>query len=114
MVPTHGDWHPRNWLIDDGHILAIDFGRAGLRPVEEDFVRLGRQDFLRNPTFEDAFLQGYGRDPRDPDRWRQTNVAEAVGTAVWAHEVRDFAFEAVGHAHLARLFPDVAPSPVRS
>lgn len=105
VVPTHGDWHPRNWLVDDGTIRAIDLGRCDLRVPEEDFVRLGRQDFFRVPALERAFLDGYGRDPRDPGTWRRVNVAEAVGTAVWAHGIGDKEFEAVGHAHLARLYP---------
>lgn len=107
VVPTHGDWAPRNWLVDDaGTILPIDLGRCDLRAPEEDFVRLARQDFHRDPALEVAFLDGYGQDPRDPDTWRRVNVAEAVGTAVWAHQVGDEDFEALGHAHLARLYPD--------
>ncbi|SNC60235.1 Phosphotransferase enzyme family protein [Kytococcus aerolatus] len=105
VVPTHGDWQPRNWLDDHLVLRIIDFGRADLRPPEEDLVRLGRQDFLRRPELEAAFLAGYGRDPREPGAWRRMNVAEAVGTAVWALHVGDEEFEAVGHAHLARLYP---------
>ena len=40
VVPTHGDWQPRNWLVHDGVVSVIDFGlgRAasgdvGLRPT---------------------------------------------------------------------------------
>ncbi|MGW6199374.1 phosphotransferase family protein [Kribbella sp. NPDC055110] len=29
LVPTHGDWQPRNWLVDNGTVRVIDFGRAG-------------------------------------------------------------------------------------
>ncbi|WP_288817338.1 phosphotransferase family protein [uncultured Gordonia sp.] len=106
VVPTHGDWQPRNWLDDHGVLRVIDLGRADLRTPEEDFVRLGRQDFLRNPELEAAVVAGYGRDPRDPDMWRRTNVAEAVGTAAWAFKVRGEDFEALGHAHLGRLYPE--------
>lgn len=105
VVPTHGDWQPRNWLDDDGTLRVIDLGRFDLRPPEEDFVRLARQDFLRDQRLEVAFREGYGRDPREPGMWRRMNVAEAVGTAVWAFAVGDEPFEAVGHAQLARLFP---------
>jgi hypothetical protein len=48
VVPTHGDWQPRNWLIDEGVVRVIDFGRADLRPAAEDFVRLARQDYWRD------------------------------------------------------------------
>ena len=37
IVPTHGDWQPRKWLIHDGRVGVIDFGRAELRPAHTDF-----------------------------------------------------------------------------
>ncbi len=105
VVPTHGDWQPRNWLIDRGVVRIIDFGRADLRPVSEDFVRLARQDFARNPQLESAFLDGYGKDPREPLGWRRALISEAVGTAVWAFGVGDEDFERVGHGLLNQLYP---------
>jgi hypothetical protein len=105
VVPTHGDWQPRNWLIDRGVVRVIDFGRADLRPATEDFVRLARQDFSRDPRLEAAFLDGYGEDPRDPERWRRDLVGEAVGTAVWAYGVGDEEFERFGHRLLDSLYP---------
>lgn len=45
LVPTHGDWQPRNWLDDNGTVTAIDFGRAALRPALTDFVRLASRQF---------------------------------------------------------------------
>lgn len=106
VVPTHGDWQPRNWLIDDGVVRVIDFGRADLRPPTEDFVRLARQDFARNAQLETAFLDGYGHDPRDPDQWRRDLIAEAVGTAVWAYGVGDEEFESFGHQLLRSVYPN--------
>jgi len=104
VVPTHGDWQPRNWLVDDGVVRIIDFGRADLRPPIEDFVRLARQDFARDPALETAFLEGYGTDPREPVAWRRALVGEAVGTAVWAHGVGDEEFERFGHQLLGELY----------
>ncbi|WP_310529880.1 phosphotransferase [Nocardioides sp.] len=106
VVPTHGDWQPRNWLIDDGAVRAIDFGRADLRPPTEDFVRLARQDFVRDPELETAFIEGYGSDPREPAAWRRALVGEAVGTAVWAFGVGDDGFEDLGHQVLAGLYAE--------
>jgi hypothetical protein len=105
VVPTHGDWQPRNWLVDDGVVRVIDLGRADLRPATEDFVRLARQDFARDPRLEAAFLDGYGGDPRDPEEWRRSLVGEAVGTAVWAYEVGAEDFEQFGHQLLRALYP---------
>lgn len=96
VVPTHGDWQPRNWLIHDGVVRVIDLGRAELRPPLTDFTRLAAQQFRGRPDLESAFIEGYGRDPREPDAWRRCRIREAVGTAVWAHQVGDESFERQG------------------
>ena len=97
LVPTHGDWQPRNWLYVDGIVSVIDFGRADLRPASSDLARLAAQDFRRDPALERAFLDGYGADPREPAAWHRQQVREAIGTAVWAHLVGDEGFEMQGH-----------------
>lgn len=101
MVPTHGDWQPRNWLVHDGVVSIIDFGRGALRPAMTDLARLQVQDFRRDAALEVAFLEGYGADPREPNAWRRTALREAIGTAVWAHRVGDEPFEAQGHRMIA-------------
>ena len=101
LVPTHGDWQPRNWLVEAGEVRVIDFGRAALRPAITDFSRLAAQDFLRDPRLEVAFLRGYGPDPREAGAWHRTRLREAIGTAVWAYQVNDSAFEAQGHRMIA-------------
>jgi aminoglycoside phosphotransferase (APT) family kinase protein len=101
LVPTHGDWQPRNWLVDDEVISVIDFGRAGLRPALTDFGRLAAQQFRSDPALEYAFLEGYGDDPREPAAWHRNRVREAIGTAVWAYQVGDETFEQQGHRMIA-------------
>jgi hypothetical protein len=101
LVPTHGDWQPRNWLVDDGVVSVIDFGRADLRPAMTDFARLAVRDFRRDPDLESAFLDGYGTDPREREAWHRTLVREAIGTAAWARQVGDELFEAEGHRMIA-------------
>jgi aminoglycoside phosphotransferase len=96
LVPTHGDWQPRNWLIQDGTVSAIDFGRAGLRPAYTDFARLAAQQFRTDPALEQAFLDGYGEDPRDPEIWQRQRIREAIGTSAWAHQVAAEDFERQG------------------
>jgi phosphotransferase family enzyme len=103
LVPTHGDWQPRNWLIHHGAVSAIDFGRAGLRPAYADFGRLAAQQFRTEPALEQAFLAGYGSDPRDPDSWHRQRVREAIGTAAWARQVGDQAYEQQGLRMLAEV-----------
>lgn len=63
IVPTHGDWQPRNWIVHDDRVSIIDFGRADLRPASTDFGRLAAQQFRTNPALEQAFLEGYGVRP---------------------------------------------------
>ena len=101
VVPTHGDFHPRNWLAHRGQVRLIDFGRAELRPAETDLTRLEAQQFRADPALEAAFLEGYDGDPRDPEASRRRWVREGVGTACWAHQVGDVAFQEQGLRMLA-------------
>lgn len=101
VVPTHGDWQPRNWLVHAGSLSVIDFGRADLRPAMSDLTRLAAQEFRCDASLEAAFLDGYGTDPRKPAAWHRTRVREAVGTACWAYAAGDAGFEAQGHRMIA-------------
>jgi hypothetical protein len=102
VVPTHGDWQPRNWLVDDGGaVKVIDFGRFAWRPAISDFCRLAAQQWRRDPRLEEAFFAGYGGDPRTADQWRMSALHEAIGTAVWAYQVGDRPFETQGHQMIA-------------
>lgn len=100
LVPTHGDWHPRNWIVRDGRLFAIDFGRFAFRPAAADLTRLAVLHWEDSPELEHAFFAGYGADPRDTDDWRWLQLREAVGTAVWAVAVDDERFERQGRRML--------------
>ena len=106
LVPTHGDWQPRNWLVHDGEVRAIDLGRADLRPAATDLARLAARDFRRDAALEAAFLDGYGGDPRDGGTWLRIRVREAVATAAWAHQVGAEEFEREGLALVAEALAD--------
>ncbi|WP_245988778.1 phosphotransferase [Flexivirga caeni] len=108
IVPTHGDWQPRNWLDADDQISVIDFGRAAPRPALSDWVRLEARDFRADPAREAAFIEGYGADPREPDAWFRERLREAINTAVWAHLVGDGAFEAQGHEMIERALEEAS------
>lgn len=103
VVPAHGDWQPRNWLIDGDTVRVIDFGRFAFRPAATDLTRLAAQQWRGRPDLESAFFDGYGDDPRDRDGWRLERLCEAVGTACWGFQVGDEAFEAQGHRMLAEV-----------
>lgn len=70
VVPTHGDWQPRNWLVDGSEIRVFDFGRFGFRPAASDFCRLAVQQWRADPLLESALFSGYGSDPRDSELWK--------------------------------------------
>ena len=108
LVPTHGDWQPRNWLVSGGTVSGIDFGRADLRPAFTDLARLSVQQFRARPSLEAAFFDGYGSDPREPQAWQRNRIREAIGTAVWAYAVGDERFEQQGHRMIAEALADQA------
>ncbi len=100
-VPTHGDWQPRNWLIDGDVVRVIDFGRFAFRTTSTDLARLAAQQWRDDPSLEAAFLDGYGCDPREPEQWRLEKLREAVGTACYAVQLGESGFEEQGHRMLA-------------
>jgi aminoglycoside phosphotransferase (APT) family kinase protein len=101
VVPTHGDWQPRNWLTHEDIVSIIDFGRAAMRPAYTDFARLAAQEFRIDPILEMAFMTGYGDDPRETSGWHRSRVRKAIGTACWAYAAGIESFEAQGHRMIA-------------
>jgi hypothetical protein len=100
VVPTHGDWQPRNWLAQDGQLRVIDFGRFEYRPAITDFCRLTVQQWREGPPLEEAFFEGYGPDPRHSGLWNMLLLREAISTAAWAYQVGNREFEDQGHRML--------------
>jgi tRNA A-37 threonylcarbamoyl transferase component Bud32 len=101
VVPTHGDWQPRNWLVHEGSVYVIDFGRTDLRPAFTDFARLAAQQFRGRVELEAAFFEGYGGDCRETGPWHRNQVREAVNTAAWAYQVSSESFERQDHRMIA-------------
>lgn len=87
-VPTHGDFWPRNLLIDPDtdRVAVIDFERAALAPAIRDFVRLETGVFERSPAAREAFYAGYGRvlEPAETSGLRAWAVLDAVSALAWA------------------------------
>lgn len=106
VVPTHGDWHPRNWLVETGdglpRIRAIDFGRFAWRTPQSDFVRLELAQWLAHPELSAAFLEGYGTDPRD-DSYNLEQLVQVVSSACWAHMMGDDPFEQQSLEQITRI-----------
>lgn len=103
VVPTHGDWQPRNWILREGRVAGIDFGRAMLRPVWTDFWFLYTKYFSRDRRLEEAFLDGYGSDPRQEAGWFGASVREAIGPAAWGFQIQHEEYEQLGHDLIAEV-----------
>lgn len=102
VVPTHGDFQPRNWVVDDaGTVRLIDFGRFAWRPPATDLARLDAQQLAGRPDLTAAFVEGYGADPRRGPGWRRARLREAIAAAVWSYQVGATALEAQGHRMIA-------------
>jgi hypothetical protein len=102
---THGDFQPRNWLLDDGVVRLIDFGRAATRHWTSDLVRLQHKHFVGHPELASAFHSGLDRElhPEDEAMRRLESLNQALGTIVWAHDIGDADFEEHGRVMLTRL-----------
>lgn len=117
LVPTHGDFQPRNWLVDpkeltsDGspRLRLIDFGRFNFRPWVSELGRLMHLGFVENPDLERQVYLGMGKDPNQPltDLERSTRkldlLTNAVTTVVWAWEMGDDNFHRAGYTMLERV-----------
>ncbi|WP_278234444.1 aminoglycoside phosphotransferase family protein [Isoptericola sp. AK164] len=107
VVPTHGDFHPRNWVVDeDGTVRLIDFGRHAWRPPVTDLARLDAQQLAGRPDLTAAFVEGYGTDLRRGPGWRRVRLREAIAAAVWSHRVGASSLEAQGHRMIAAALAD--------
>jgi aminoglycoside phosphotransferase len=102
---THGDFQPRNWLVDDGRLRVIDFGRAAQRYWTSDLVRLLSQQFVGRTDLRDAFLAGLKRPLTTEDAMMMhlERIQQSVGTVVWAHSIGDAAFEDQGRVMIGSI-----------
>ena len=102
---THGDYQPRNWLLDGDALRVIDLGRAAPRPWTSDLTRMRFKDFVSRPDLEHALLDGLGLEPTadELDAQRLEDVSEAIGTVVWAHGIGDGDFEDHGRRMIDRV-----------
>ncbi|MEU0312844.1 aminoglycoside phosphotransferase family protein [Nocardioides sp. NPDC006273] len=105
LVPTHGDWQPTSWVVDAGILRVIDSGRFAFRAALYDLSRLSARDFVRNDTFEKAFLEGYGSDPREPEAWHRLQVRDAISVAAWGHRAGHAAVATLSEETLTALVP---------
>ncbi len=113
LVPTHGDFQPRNWLVDpdrptpDGtpEVSLIDFGRFDQRPWYSDLVRLRHGAQVRRPELRAALHEGLQLDGTrlDADEsWHLEQLVQSLSTVVWATHVGELDFAEHGRSMLER------------
>ena len=102
---THGDYQPRNWVIDDGRVAVIDFERSQDRSWVSDLVRLQNQQFTGHPERERAFMAGLGRtvEGEDAELLAIESLRQSLGTVVWAHSMGNQGFEEHGRTMITRF-----------
>ena len=86
-VPTHGDFQPRNLLLDpaSGTVAVIDFEKTALAPPVRDLVRLEGGVFARRAKTRAAFYDGYGRElePAERRALRAWVILDSVSALAW-------------------------------
>jgi hypothetical protein len=94
-----------NWVIDNGRVGVIDFGRGLDRSWVSDLVRLQNQQFTGHPERNRAFMTGLGRTVGNDDAELLVieSMRQALGTVIWAHTIGDRDFEEHGRTMITRL-----------
>jgi Ser/Thr protein kinase RdoA (MazF antagonist) len=106
LVPCHGDFQPRNWLVDrDGRVLVFDFEKARHDWWIHDIQRMWWKEWAGRPDLRDHFLAGYGRqlDETEVAGFRANSARGHLIQIIWATQHRDLTFADEGRTYLARM-----------
>ncbi|TVV15512.1 phosphotransferase [Lactobacillus gasseri] len=103
----HGDVGIRNYKYIGGKLTLIDFEKARLGPVYQDFIKLFYQDFSLNLDLIDSFLKGYSTKNSDYQLLGLTKqyliFTTAVGIFNYTEKIEDIAFKKVGERMLTSI-----------
>ncbi|MDP6823033.1 MAG: aminoglycoside phosphotransferase family protein [Dehalococcoidia bacterium] len=107
IVPMHGDYSPRNWIIQGGDptLKVIDWERSRPGYWVEDIQRMTHDHWLDDTHLRDAFFEGYGRTPTHAE-WRHANqitLVNAIGGVGWAISHGDMQFAEHNRKTIERL-----------
>jgi Ser/Thr protein kinase RdoA (MazF antagonist) len=106
LVPCHGDFQPRNWLINgDGRVLVFDFEKARHDWWIHDIQRMWWKEWGDRPDLRHSFLAGYGRqlDETEQAGLRANSARGHLVQIAWATEHGDLDFAEEGRSYLAKM-----------
>lgn len=61
LVASHGDFLPRNWVVDGDRLAIMDFAEAGHHPAVLDVAKLHATTMWGRTDLLEQLLAGYGR-----------------------------------------------------
>ena len=100
----HGDVGIRNYKYVDSKLALIDFEKARLGPVYQDFIKMFYQDFDLNEELIQSFLAGYSsKNPNYhlSDLTKQYLIfTTAVGIFNYTEKIEDLTFRYIGETML--------------
>ena len=103
----HGDVAIRNYKYVNDKLVLIDFEKARLCPVYQDFIKLFYQDFKLNLDLIAAFLRGYSNKNSDyelSDLTKQYLIfTTAIGIFNYTEKIEDLPFKQIGEKMLETL-----------
>jgi Ser/Thr protein kinase RdoA (MazF antagonist) len=106
-TPSHRDWCPANWIVDDvgAWIGAIDWEFAYPDVRAADVSRYPSWEWMDRPDLVEALDEGYRAllTPVDPAQRRVARALYALTAIVWGRETGYAGFEREGHGALSRL-----------
>ncbi|MEU6349641.1 aminoglycoside phosphotransferase family protein [Streptomyces sp. NPDC047072] len=106
---VHGDFQPRNWLLDTDRASTtfgtVDFERARPHAAVADVVLLACGPWVGRPDLERAFWDGYGRGLTGEEEraLRCLSALDAASAIAWGVPGGDQEIVERGRATLARL-----------
>lgn len=100
LVPSHRDCHPRQLVVDGGHVAWIDLDDCTMAPAALDVANMlahltreaivGRRDADTVAAARLAFLDGYGGIDRSHcHAWELLSLARLAGLAETRHHAPD-------------------------
>lgn len=103
----HGDVGIRNYKYIFGKLMLIDFEKARLGPVYQDFIKLFYQDFAMDDKLIQAFLKGYSTKNSDYQLSELTRkyliFTTAIGIFNYTENIEDIAFRNIGEKMLETI-----------